>query len=82
MSTKAENDLVGYLTENRIESAECDMNHSFAFISYAHTVHDMDIVRYVFEELTRRGYNLWLDAAKAAFVFPQRRVDNKAYDRR
>ena len=63
MSTKAENDLVGYLTENRIESAECDMNHSFAFISYAHTVHDMDIVRYVFEELTRRGYNLWLDAA-------------------
>lgn len=56
-----------YLQENRIEGMECDLEHNFAFISYAHTPHDQRIVDKVFKRLSDRGYNLWIDTANMPY---------------
>ena len=56
-----------YLKENEIEGAACDLEHNFAFVSYAHTKHDAAIVNEVFKQLTDRGYNLWIDTANMPY---------------
>lgn len=52
-----------YLKKNEIKNMKCDMGKPFAFISYSHHEHDSQIVRNVFKQLMKKGYNLWIDVA-------------------
>lgn len=52
-----------FLRANEIEGKACDLKTPFAFISYAHDEQDTQIVRNVFNGLSAKGYNLWIDTA-------------------
>lgn len=54
---------LAFLKANEIKKKRCDLDHPFAFISYAHDEHDTEIVRNVFQKLFDKGYNLWIDTA-------------------
>ena len=52
-----------FLKANEIKDEKCNLAVPFAFISYAHDPQDTKVVRNVFDELYKRGYNLWIDTA-------------------
>lgn len=52
-----------FLKANEIKDEKCNLEVPFAFISYAHDEQDTKVVRNVFDELYKQGYNLWIDTA-------------------
>ena len=55
-------EVISYLQTYEIKNKTCDMDHPFAFISYAHD-DDVRVIRRVFSELYDSGFNLWIDVA-------------------
>lgn len=50
------------LEDKELRRYVCDTEKPFVFMSYAHS--DGDLVRTVYADLCKKGYNVWLDAVK------------------
>lgn len=55
------------MRRNAIHDKVCNPDKPFAFISYSHDESDTQIVRNVFENLYKKGFNLWIDTANLPY---------------